>query len=47
MAVRVLIVDDSGFFRRRISEILSSDKRIEVVGMAADGMDAIPTNMPL
>lgn len=41
MAVRVLIVDDSGFFRRRISEILSSDKRIEVVGMAADGMEAI------
>ncbi len=41
MAVRVLIVDDSGFFRRRISEILGSDKRIEVVGMAADGMEAI------
>ena len=41
MAVRVLIVDDSGFFRRRISEILAGDKRIEVVGMAADGMEAI------
>jgi two-component system, chemotaxis family, protein-glutamate methylesterase/glutaminase len=41
MAVRVLIVDDSGFFRRRISEILATDKRIEVVGMAADGMEAI------
>ncbi len=41
MAVRVLIVDDSGFFRRRISEILASDKRIEVVGMAADGMEAV------
>lgn len=41
MAVRVLIVDDSGFFRRRISEILTGDKRIEVVGMAVDGMEAI------
>ncbi len=41
MAVRVLIVDDSGFFRRRISEILTSDKRIEVIGMAADGMEAV------
>ena len=41
MVVRVLVVDDSGFFRRRISEILGSDERIEVVGTAADGMEAI------
>ncbi|MFJ2489370.1 hypothetical protein, partial [Pseudomonas sp. NPDC087639] len=25
MAVKVLVVDDSGFFRRRVSEILSAD----------------------
>ncbi len=41
MAVRVLVVDDSGFFRRRIEEILNSDPGIEVVGTAADGREAI------
>lgn len=41
MAVRVLIVDDSGFFRRRLSEMLSRDPRIEVVGTAVDGREAI------
>jgi len=41
MAVRVLIVDDSGFFRRRVAEMLSKDARIEVVGSAANGKEAI------
>lgn len=41
MPVRVLVVDDSGFFRRRICEILSSDPRLEVVGEAKDGNEAI------
>ncbi len=41
MAVRVLIVDDSGFFRRRIAEILSADPLLEVAGVAANGMEAI------
>lgn len=41
MAKRVLIVDDSGFFRRRIKEMLSSDPRLEVVGEAADGRQAV------
>ena len=39
--IRVLVVDDSSFFRRRITEFLSSDERIEVIGQAVDGMDAI------
>lgn len=39
--IKVLIVDDSSFFRRRISEFLSSDPNIEVVGQAVDGLDAI------
>ncbi len=38
---RVLVVDDSGFFRRRLVEILESDQRIEVIGTAANGQDAI------
>ena len=41
MAIRVLIVDDSGFFRRRLTEILNSDPMIEVVETAVDGKDAI------
>jgi len=41
MAIRVLIVDDSGFFRRRLTEILNSDPQIEVVETAEDGKDAI------
>ncbi|VAW66633.1 Chemotaxis response regulator protein-glutamate methylesterase CheB [hydrothermal vent metagenome] len=41
MAIRVLIVDDSGFFRRRLTEILSSDPLIEVVETAVDGKDAV------
>ncbi|MCP3671192.1 MAG: chemotaxis response regulator protein-glutamate methylesterase [Gammaproteobacteria bacterium] len=36
--VRVLVVDDSGFFRRHISKLLSKDEQIEVVGTAGDGL---------
>ena len=41
MAVRVLVVDDSKFFRDRVSEILNEDKRLEVVGVAENGQQAI------
>ena len=41
MTIRVLVVDDSGFFRRRLAEILNSDPLIEVVEMAVDGKDAL------
>lgn len=41
MSVRVLIVDDSGFFRRRLTEILDADPLIEVVDVAVDGKQAI------
>lgn len=33
---RVLIVDDSAVVRQMLSEILASDRDIEVVGTAAD-----------
>jgi two-component system chemotaxis response regulator CheB len=39
--IRVLVVDDSAFFRRRITEMLSHDQGIEVVGTANDGMQAL------
>ncbi|HEY9149641.1 MAG TPA: response regulator, partial [Gammaproteobacteria bacterium] len=41
MVAKVLVVDDSAFFRKRIVEILESDPHIEVVGTAADGREAI------
>ncbi|MDT8387923.1 MAG: chemotaxis response regulator protein-glutamate methylesterase [Thiogranum sp.] len=41
MVTRVLVVDDSGFFRRRIVEILETDARIKVVGTAANGKEAV------
>lgn len=39
--IKVLVVDDSSFFRRRITEFLTSDKDIEVIGQAVDGLDAV------
>ncbi|WP_299180453.1 chemotaxis response regulator protein-glutamate methylesterase [uncultured Neptuniibacter sp.] len=41
MPVKVLIVDDSGFFRHRISDLLSGDNRIEVVGTAQNGKEGV------
>lgn len=41
MTIKVLVVDDSGFFRRRILEILKPVSTIEVVGTAANGREAI------
>ncbi|WP_028694516.1 protein-glutamate methylesterase/protein-glutamine glutaminase [Pseudomonas cremoricolorata] len=47
MAVKVLVVDDSGFFRRRVSEILSGDPTITVVGTATNGKEAIDQALAL
>ncbi|QEY59122.1 chemotaxis response regulator protein-glutamate methylesterase [Pseudomonas sp. C27(2019)] len=47
MTVKVLVVDDSGFFRRRLTEILSSDGNIEVVGTAANGREAVEQTLAL
>ncbi|WP_026375580.1 protein-glutamate methylesterase/protein-glutamine glutaminase [Aestuariibacter salexigens] len=41
MTYKVLVVDDSSFFRRRVSQILQQDPQIEVVGDARDGKEAI------
>lgn len=45
--IRVLVVDDSAFFRKRIVEILGGDPRIEVIGTAANGREAIDQNRRL
>jgi len=47
MAVKVLVVDDSGFFRRRVSEILSSDPTIQVVGTATNAKEPIDQALAL
>lgn len=39
--IRVLIVDDSAFMRKVIGDLLSADSRIDVVGRARDGRDAL------
>lgn len=41
MTIRVLVVDDSSFFRRRVSEILAQDPQLEVIDTAANGREAI------
>ncbi|MBM6551266.1 protein-glutamate methylesterase/protein-glutamine glutaminase [Marinomonas ostreistagni] len=41
MPVKVLVVDDSGFFRRRLVEIFNADPRLEVVGTANNGKEAV------
>ncbi|MDM8347753.1 chemotaxis response regulator protein-glutamate methylesterase [Pseudomonas sp. sp1636] len=47
MLVKVLVVDDSGFFRRRVSEILSADPNIQVIGTATNGREAIDQALAL
>jgi two-component system, chemotaxis family, protein-glutamate methylesterase/glutaminase len=41
MTLRVLIVDDSAFFRRRLTDIFKADPQLEVVGTAGNGQEAI------
>ncbi|MES9942839.1 MAG: chemotaxis response regulator protein-glutamate methylesterase [Candidatus Thiodiazotropha sp. 6PLUC2] len=45
--VRVLIVDDSAFFRNRVAAALQTASDIEVVGFAANGAEAIRQNRSL
>ncbi|WP_394241926.1 chemotaxis response regulator protein-glutamate methylesterase [Halopseudomonas laoshanensis] len=47
MAVKVLVVDDSGFFRRRVTEILAGDPQIQVVGVASNGREAVDQTLAL
>lgn len=44
MTLKVLVVDDSGFFRRRVTDIINADGRMEVVGVAEHGRQAIELN---
>jgi two-component system chemotaxis response regulator CheB len=39
--IKVLVVDDSAFARKVVREILAADHRLEVVGIARDGLEAL------
>ena len=41
MSFKVLVVDDSSFFRRRVTDILNNDPDLEVVDVAINGLDAV------
>ncbi|MBI4595916.1 MAG: response regulator [Candidatus Tectomicrobia bacterium] len=39
--MKVLVVDDSAFMRKALSEMISSDPELKVVDTARDGIEAI------
>lgn len=41
MPIKVLVVDDSSFFRRRVAEILSADPDLSVIDTAENGQQAV------
>ncbi|PTA50750.1 chemotaxis response regulator protein-glutamate methylesterase [Shewanella morhuae] len=41
MTIKVLVVDDSSFFRRRVSEIVNQDPELEVIATASNGAEAV------
>lgn len=47
MAIKVLIVDDSTFFRKRLTEIIKGDSAFEVIGEAKDGKEGVEKTLSL
>ncbi len=47
MAIRVLVVDDSSFFRRRLTEIIAADPEMVVAGTANNGREAVERALEL
>lgn len=41
MSIKVLIAEDSSFQRNLISKMISEHSKIEIVGVARDGMEAV------
>jgi len=41
MPYKVLVVDDSSFFRRRVTDILNKDPNLTVIDVAVNGIDAV------
>ncbi|MBI2379387.1 MAG: chemotaxis response regulator protein-glutamate methylesterase [Gammaproteobacteria bacterium] len=47
MPIKVLVVDDSSFFRRRVSEILNADPDLTVIDTAENGQQAVEKALSL
>lgn len=47
MAIKVLVVDDSSFFRRRLTEILTKENDIEIIDTANNGREAVEKALAL
>ena len=47
MAYKVLVVDDSSFFRRRVTDILNKDPQLEVIDVAVNGQEAVDKALSL
>jgi two-component system chemotaxis response regulator CheB len=47
MKLKVLVVDDSGFFQRRVSEIINADPRLEVIATASNGQEGVDKALAL
>lgn len=47
MKLKVLVVDDSGFFQRRVTEIINADSRLEVIGTASNGQEGVDKALAL
>lgn len=47
MPIRVLVVDDSSFFRRIVSQMLEADPQLQIIGTAANGLEAIEKALSL
>jgi len=45
--IKVLVVDDSAYSRQTIKKMLETDKSIEVIGIASDGIDAMAKTLRL
>ncbi|MEW6994558.1 chemotaxis response regulator protein-glutamate methylesterase [Colwelliaceae bacterium MEBiC 14330] len=47
MAYKVLVVDDSNFFRRRVTDILNKDPKLNVIDVAVNGQEAVDKALSL
>jgi len=47
MPYKVLVVDDSSFFRRRVTDILNKDPQLEVIDVAVNGQEAVDKALTL
>ncbi|MBL4942703.1 MAG: chemotaxis response regulator protein-glutamate methylesterase [Colwellia sp.] len=47
MAYKVLVVDDSSFFRRRVTDILNKDPQLDVIDVAVNGQEAVDKALAL